>query len=77
MSNRNRWIVGFACGTALAFSAAPALADDLEDDLDAAPVSECTPVGHVASLSGSATAQRPGAARVRSRVGTRSVPAIR
>jgi hypothetical protein len=57
MSNRNRWIVGFACGTALALSAAPALADDL----DAAPASGCTPVGHVASLSGSATAQLPGA----------------
>ena len=58
MSNRNRWIVGFACGTALAFSAAPALADDP----DAVPVSGCTPVGHVASLSGSATAHLPGAA---------------
>lgn len=58
MSNRNRWIAGFACGTALVFSAAPALAADL----DAAPVGECTPVGHVASLSGSATAQLPGAA---------------
>jgi hypothetical protein len=62
MNNRKRWIVGFACGTALAFSAAPALADGLDDDLDAAPVSECMPVGHVASLSGSATAQLPGAA---------------
>jgi hypothetical protein len=62
MNNRNRWIVGVACGTALAFSAAPALADDLDDGPDAAPVSECRPVGHVASLSGSATAQLPGAA---------------
>jgi hypothetical protein len=62
MRNRNRWIVGFAFGSALAFSAAPALADDLEADLDAAPVTACRPVGHVASLSGSATAQLPGAA---------------
>jgi hypothetical protein len=62
MNDRNRWIAGFVCGAALAFSAAPALADDLDDDLDTAPVSECVPVGHVASLTGSATAQRPGAA---------------
>lgn len=54
----NRWIGGVACGTALALSAAPALADDL----DAVAVSVCVPVGHVASLTGAATAQLPGAA---------------
>jgi hypothetical protein len=62
MNDRNRWIVSFTLGAALAFSATPGFADDLDDDLDEAPVTECRPVGHVASLTGSATAQLPGAA---------------
>jgi hypothetical protein len=61
MRNRKRWMLSLACG-ALALSAAPALAEDLSDDRDAAAASGCMPVGHVASLTGSATAQLPGAA---------------
>jgi hypothetical protein len=62
MHDRNRWIRSFACAAALAFFAAPGLADDLEAEPVEAAAAGCTPVGHVASLTGSATAQSPGAA---------------
>ena len=50
----------FALGVALLCCALPAAADDIEV---AVPVAVCVPVGHVASLTGSADAAGPGGTR--------------
>lgn len=58
MRERNRFPLALALFTALAVLAGVAA---VADDLDVEPVAVCQPVGHVASLTGRASAAAPGA----------------